>query len=218
MITAIVLASGVGTRFGGNTPKQFIQYKDKDLYQHSLDCFNQVTEIDSIIITVTKPYLQIVQQECNSYSKPTMVVEGGETRQISVRSALLACPSGTSKVLIHDAARPNITPQWVSYLIHYLQLYPAICPVMASTDTLYEKDNSGKLVKILNREKIVRAQTPQGFDYKLIRYAHDLAFKDDRTDFTDDSSLLSSYTNTEIQCIEGLKENIKITYQEDVGS
>lgn len=154
--SAIVLAAGKGTRFGGE--KQFFELEGKPLFQHVLDAACQVIRRDRIVVV-------------------GLDVMGGDTRSNSVRRGLDALPEDTDRVVILEAARPLVTPEQVSILVD--DRAPSTSFVTALVDTVVGRDGT-----YYNRRDLYDLLTPQAFDYGLLKKAYDSGAFDDMTDET----------------------------------
>jgi 2-C-methyl-D-erythritol 4-phosphate cytidylyltransferase/2-C-methyl-D-erythritol 2,4-cyclodiphosphate synthase len=140
-------------------------------------------------------------------------VYGGTSRQKSVFSGLSALASLKPKnILIHDAARPNITHIMITELLNQLNDYDGTCPALCVTDSLRKKDGT-----LIERDNLYRVQTPQAFNYQKIYQAHVSinAKKTMMPNLTDDIAV-AYYANLSINFIKGSEENYKITYPEDL--
>ena len=206
MISAIILAGGSSIRLGGEIPKQFLEINGKKLIDYSISTFLTVKEIDEIIVVITEKYKDKVEEKYPELK----VVSGGASRKESSYEGLLACSENTKKVLIHDAARAFVTPQLIKDCIEYLDNYDAVTLAIPVVDTiaLCENDN---IQKMENRDNLKAIQTPQGFDYKKIKIAHE-SFIGDATD--DIRFMLESGYQCKI--INGHEDNFKITTQNDL--
>jgi len=101
-IIAIVLAGGVGERFGADIPKQFVNLNGRPIIAYSLETFMKHPDISDIVVSTHEKYSQLVKKLCPD----AILVKGGNTRQESSLNALKVCPEDTDYVLIHDAVRP----------------------------------------------------------------------------------------------------------------
>ena len=161
-----------------------------------------------------KIFLVCKEEEINTFKEVFTGIDkieyviGGKTRQESVNNALKYIEA--EYVLIHDGARPFYSSNLLNDIINKLTVHNAVIPVIKVVDTLkVVKDN--KVVKTLNREEVVRVQTPQGFKTSLIKKAHSAV---NRNDYTDDSSMIEEL-NEEVFVVEGETANIKFTIKED---
>ena len=156
----IVLASGQSKRFNSDKPKQFIRYKNKALFQHSIDKA-LASKLFRKIILVTNDKRQIK----NKLPKDVVIIKGGKERSDSSLIGLKYIKKfKPNNVLIHDAARPNFTIKLLKKLINSLKNDKATVPVIKSKDSI--KYKLKKQLFNLDREKSFLTQTPQAFRFK----------------------------------------------------
>ena len=213
MIGLVLAASGTGSRFGSETPKQFALLRGNPLYLHALECF--ATFFDQAVIVLPSTWKEEVAQHIQSLSyrdKLTLVV-GGEKRQDSVRQGLYHLSQAMEIVLVHDAARPFAPPDLISRVIGVTRKHGACVPVLSVTDTVKEVSEE-RVVRTVAREGLVLAQTPQGFDVSLLKRAFAQAEKDGF--YGTDEAALVERLNEPIHVVSGDKANIKITEKEDL--
>ena len=212
---AIILASGTGNRFGNELPKQFTKIGGKTLIELSIEAFDKIEEIDSIILVVTPEYINLAKNiiSKNNYKKVTKIIGGGEIRKDSSYIGVNAVEEDEANVLIHDCARPLISEKIIKDCLAALSEHDAVAVAIPSTDTMIEvRDNI--ITSIPKRENLMRIQTPQCFKLSVIKKAHELS-KNDK-DFTDDCGLVVKHGLCDIYIVTGERSNIKITYPEDV--
>jgi len=118
--------------------------------------------------------------------------------------------------LIHDSARPFVSPELIGRVLSALDTADAVTPAISSADTLVHTDATGHLSQYLERENIKRVQTPQGFRLNTILNAHKMADEHSFTSFTDDCSMVVHFGLSDVKLVEGDPLNIKITYKEDL--
>jgi 2-C-methyl-D-erythritol 4-phosphate cytidylyltransferase len=215
-IKAVILASGSGSRINREIPKQFLELSGYPLIIHTLKPFEQSSNIDELIIVTRSDYIEKTWEFVNRYrlTKVKKIIQGGKTRQESSKNGIDTCGDDTKFVLIHDAVRPFVTSNLLNKLIKALNKYEAVVPVIPTTDTIIETDRKGFINNIPDRSKLWRVQTPQAFEYQLIKEAHNRALKDGINNSTDDSSLLLRIGHS-VYTIKGDEKNIKITYPTD---
>ncbi len=211
---AIVLAAGKSERLGGELPKPFLSIHGRELYQYSLQMFDQHPQIDSIILVVPQQFLS-TEKAKNKSDKINLIV-GGKTRFESVKNALDHLEKSVENVIIHDAARPFITKKLIDNCLKNLLKNKALSCAIESTDTLVVKDAKGNADSYPDRSKTMRIQTPQAFRLDLLKKAYSLAIKESKTDFTDDGSLIHYYGLAPLSLVPGSEQNIKITYASDL--
>ena len=212
LASAIIPAAGSGRRFGEK--KQFKELNGKPLIYYSLAPFFESNSIDDIIIVVQKYDIDEVASivESIKIKKKFRIIEGGETRQDSIRNALNQINNRTQFVCVHDAARPFVTKSLIEKTVNALKYCDAAIVGHKSTDTL--KEISDGIIKgTVDREKIWCVQTPQAFIKKAIIKAYELAEKQSYRS-TDDSSLLEN-AGYQVKIINDSSINFKITTKED---
>ena len=213
--TAIILAGGAGVRFKGKEPKQFLKLGKKTLLDLCLQRFQDHKDVAEIVLVCPKAHLAKAQKIAAGYKKVARVVPGGKTRQQSSAIGLAAAGSAEF-VLIHDAARAVVQKEVIARVLKALARSAAVMPVIPAEDTMVRVDDKGLMNAVLDREKLRRVQTPQGFRASVIRIAHRLAQEDKKTDAPDDCSLVLEYGLAPVATVEGDATNIKITVPLDL--
>jgi 2-C-methyl-D-erythritol 4-phosphate cytidylyltransferase/2-C-methyl-D-erythritol 2,4-cyclodiphosphate synthase len=205
-IAAILVAAGSGSRFGADTPKQFLTLAGKPVIRHAAEALAALVQ-----------HLQPVGDAAPIAAalaglKHLPIVAGGATRQDSVRAGLEALePHAPDIVLVHDAARPCLPPGTVPALLAALERHPGAIPALPVADTL-KRAAGGVIAATVPREGLFRAQTPQAFRFDVLLAAHQAGIEG----ATDDASLLEAAGLT-VAIVPGADENIKLTYPEDLG-
>tara|TARA_B100000780_G_scaffold202342_1_gene143532 strand:- start:1737 stop:2843 length:1107 start_codon:yes stop_codon:yes gene_type:complete len=200
----IILAAGSSRRFGGKKPKQYFLYKNKELFEHSVEKAVESKLFKKIILVVDNP-----KNIKKKYSNNISIIKGGKERFDSSLIALKKIKKlEPNNVLIHDAARPNFSINLLKKIIKELKINKSIIPVSKPRDSLKYKINN-QLFN-LKRENAYLSQTPQGFKFDEL---YSLAIKE-KDKITDESSLFIN-NDKKIKFIKGEKKNIKITYKED---
>lgn len=209
MIKAIITAGGSSQRFG-NTNKLLEKIKSKTVIEHTLDAFLSVREINEIIISANISIFAELESIFKGQNK-IRIIEGGQTRQQSVYNALNACQN-CDYVLIHDGARPMISPELIKKAIVMVQEKKALTVAARTIDTIKQVDENLKIIKTIDRSSLFNTQTPQAFEYNLIKETHkELAGQN----FTDDAGMVE-HLGHDVYILEGDYKNIKITTQGDV--
>jgi 2-C-methyl-D-erythritol 4-phosphate cytidylyltransferase len=212
----IIPAAGVGKRMGLEIPKQYLEIRGKKVLQHTLERLLRVERLTGIVVAIGGEDSYWPHLECARHPK-VRTAPGGRERADSVLSALeclgnLAAPRDW--VLVHDAARPCITPKDVNRLLDLLQSEP-IGGILALpvTDTL-KGVATGEIIETIDRSRIWRALTPQMFRYGMLRQSLRSAFEH-RQIVTDEASALE-LQGFHPRIVEGRSDNIKITRPEDL--
>jgi 2-C-methyl-D-erythritol 4-phosphate cytidylyltransferase len=212
---AIILAGGSGTRFLGPEPKQFQKIGERTLLEICLQKFQEHPAIDGMVLVCPENFLARSRRAAAAFAKVTRVLAGGETRQQSSAIGVSAA-AGAENVLIHDAARALVPAAVVTRVLETLARAGAVMPVLAAGDTTVRVDEAGAVTAVLDRGKLRRVQTPQGFKLEVVRRAHELAKSENFDDASDDCSLVLRYKLTPVVTVDGDMTNIKITYPEDL--
>lgn len=217
--TAIVLAAGQGKRMHTKIQKQFLEIKGYPVLYYSLRCFQDSPLIEDIILVTGEesvPYCQKEIVDKYGFTKVTKVIPGGKERYDSVYQGLLACEN-SDYVLIHDGARPFITEEILERGLTGAEETGACAVGMPSKDTVKIADESGYIAETPDRSKVWMIQTPQIFQYALIRSAHESIRTREMSNVTDDAMVVEQETGIKVRLAEGSYQNIKITTPEDLG-
>tara|TARA_R110002096_G_scaffold436038_3_gene665866 strand:+ start:9445 stop:10824 length:1380 start_codon:yes stop_codon:yes gene_type:complete len=216
--TAIVLAGGSGQRFSNDTPKQFVRLAGRYLIEHTIDRFEKSEFIDAIVLVVPPAHRKLMGEltSANAYHKIRAIVSGGATRRESSRIGIESAPEGTTKVLIHDGVRPFLSDAIIEACTTALDKHMAVDVAIPCADTIIRVDDD-VIVDIPQRAELRRGQTPQAFDYELIRRAHRIAQETgEPAQVTDDCGLVFHHKLAPIHVVGGEPRNLKITYPEDI--
>lgn len=212
---AIVVAAGKGLRLGGDTPKQFRSWRGKSLLFHS---------VAALKAAGAEPLVIVISQDAQEHARAALdgiegysLVHGGVTRQDSVRAGLEAlAKSAAEKVLIHDAARPDLPPEVIERLITALAEHSGAIPTLPVVDSL-AIEAAGLMAGKADRDALRRVQTPQAFRFADILAAH----RDWQgpTDAGDDAQVLSAFATDSqgsVALVQGDERLKKITFAEDL--
>lgn len=209
-VDVILLAAGIGMRTGLNYPKQFYKINGKPFFIMPLEILDKMQEVNSIIITCAVNYMQEYSNYLSHYNiKKAVLIEGGKTRQESVYIALQKVT--TSRVLIHEAARPLIAKDFVQEILSYKD-EDAVIPTIPIPFTVSEGE--GYMTNILDRKKLKNVQLPQFFDTKLLIKAHQDAIES-KFEATEDGILMFRM-GRKVRFVDGRESNIKITSKIDI--
>jgi 2-C-methyl-D-erythritol 4-phosphate cytidylyltransferase len=217
MADAVIVAAGKGVRMNRPTPKQYLDLGGIPLLSRTLQVFDCCVSIDKIILVVPEADIKFCNEKIINPSeirKKIITVAGGPERQASVFNGLLAVDEKKSIVVIHDGVRPFVSPSLIEECVRMAALNGACIAGIPASDTLKSADDSGFIKKTLERDSVWLAQTPQAFDYALIKKAHETANKEGFTG-TDDA-LLVERLGERVKIIRGSASNIKITDPEDL--
>lgn len=216
-VAVIVAAGGSGTRMGGSRAKQYLPLGGVPLIVHVLRRFQECPLIGKILLVVPGGDIPFVREEIiNKYgvAAVTSVTPGGRERQDSVRNGLLLTAEEDRIVLVHDGARPFVTPGLIDAVIRAARETGAVCPGIPLRDTVKSAGEDGMVAKTLDRDRLWAVQTPQGFRREILLEAFRRAGEEGFYG-TDEASLVER-TGRPVRIIRGAGENIKITTPEDL--
>jgi 2-C-methyl-D-erythritol 4-phosphate cytidylyltransferase len=217
-MVAVVLGGGTGTRFGAALPKQLLLLNGKTLVEHCVAAFASVPRIDEIVLVMPADYHEEARKVVGG--QVTAIIEGGPSRPASVRNAIAHVsarhdPAATG-ILIHDAARPLVTPRIIADCLDALDQHDAMGTAVPTSDTILSV-RDGVIAHVPPRETLYRAQTPQCFRLETIARAHALAAADPDFQPTDDCGVVLRYLpGTPVRIVSGSEKNLKVTYPSDL--
>ncbi len=221
---ALIMAGGSGERFAAasdrgadatHAPKQLAPLAGRAMIAWSADTLARSARVAHLVIALpvgTESDVRAVLSP-DAAEKTHAFVAGGATRQESVFNALRALSDDATHVLIHDAARPCLSPSLVESVLDALSRHDAVVPVVAATDTLV-RDYQGRVDAIIDRVYVAGVQTPQAFRRDLIVRAHREA-RARGFHSSDDGSLVLALGEP-VHTVPGERTNIKVTFRDDV--
>lgn len=214
LTSAIIAAAGSGTRMKSDISKQFISVGGIPVIVRTLSAFDAADEIDEVIVVTKSEDIPTILDMTKKYNikKVVSVICGGETRQASVRLGLEEIKG--ELVLIHDGARPFVTPEQINSVAMALYDTDAAALGTPVKDTLKEVTADGFISGTHDRSSLYSIQTPQGFKSNTLRFAHKTA-EINNISVTDDCALCENI-GIKIKIIEGSSSNIKITTPDDL--
>jgi 2-C-methyl-D-erythritol 4-phosphate cytidylyltransferase len=223
-VYALILSGGSGNRFGNVMPKQFADVYGKTILDYCVSNFNNHPQISKIVVVSNPEHIQRTKQivKGGKFPKVVSVVEGGSTRGESSYLGLMEISriekdTENLKVLVQDAVRPFTSKKIIDDVIERLTVNNVVTVAVPTTDTIYIAGNNGTLEHIPDRSKILKAQTPQGFDYKVLLNAYEKHEKVNRFKQTDDCSIVNKvFPEENIYIVKGDINNVKITFSEDL--
>lgn len=221
MIFALILAGGVGTRLTSDIPKQYIEVNGRPIISYCLERFQKHNKIDKIVIVAVDYWFEylsgIVDKE--NVTKFIGLAEAGKSRQHSILNGLKYIKNNGGNeqdiVIIHDAARPNVSDRIISSCVDLLVESDGAMPVLAVKDTVYVSEDGKRITKLLNRDKLFAGQAPESFRFGKY-YEANMVLTDDELMKTRGSSEIAYRADISISMFSGDESNYKITTSEDL--
>jgi 2-C-methyl-D-erythritol 4-phosphate cytidylyltransferase len=218
---AVVLAAGSGVRVGAELNKVYLPLAGRRVVSWSLWAFGRVPEIGTLVLVARPEDGQLVEWVLDREPPdvPVEVVHGGETRQESELRALRRLASriddGTvDVVLLHDAARPLVSPALIAGVLHAAREHGGAVPGLPAED-IVSVDGDGNIAEELALDTAIRVQTPQGFDAGPLLEAYEQAAREGFAG-TDTASCMERFSAVPVHWVRGDQSNFKITYPHDL--
>lgn len=217
MNIAIILAGGTGTRLGADRPKQYIEVNNKPIIAYAVEALTRHEMVDFIWIVADEQWRDYIGQrvlmdKVKGFSLP------GANRQLSIWNALcdlkeMVKPS--SRVFIHDAARPVLTYGMITSYLETAKEHDGVIPVLPMKDTVYLSEDGKSITSMLERSHVVAGQAPEVFVYDKYYEANKRLLPDDilKVNGSTEPALLAGM---EIATVPGDERNFKITTQADL--
>ena len=204
MAVALIVAAGSGERLGASRPKAFVTLAGRPMVQWSVDALRAVPAVQRIVVALP---------EGETAPEGTTGVPGGAVRSASVRAALAVAGPG-DPVIVHDAARPLVTPEAVEATLAALGDADGAIAAAPVADTIKEADADGTVRATLDRSRLWAVQTPQTFRRAALERA--LAVNDDTLAAASDDAWLVERTGGTVRVVAGSPENLKVTTVADL--
>jgi 2-C-methyl-D-erythritol 4-phosphate cytidylyltransferase len=213
VIGLVLAAGGVGRRFGLGLPKQFVTVQEKPLYARALEAF--LPFVTEVVVVVPDGWQDQVETRLRSldWGGRRSVSVGGAHRQDSVWAGIGRLSEEAKWILVHDAARPYVSGEVIQRVVEATQLYGACIPAVPVSETVKEVE-ADWVARTLDRGRLVRVQTPQGFARDLLLKAFEQA-RGDGFQGTDEAMLVERI-GVPVRVVQGDPANLKITWREDL--
>lgn len=220
MNTALILAGGVDSRFQMDIPKQFVNVNNRPVIVYTLEIFQNHPDIDEIIVTCLDGWQEMVRVYGKQFNitKLTGIIPGGKDAQESTYKGLQYLKEKMDQgdiVVIHDAIRPLVSKEIITKSIKMCRKKGMGVAATYIMDTIMHSENGKEGNRSLNRYQIMKVQTPQSFDFKLIMGLHERAIEEKCMGAWDNSSMITNL-GEKVYFSEGSDLNMKINTVEDV--
>lgn len=209
-IGLILLSGGLGTRFGGDYPKQYLQLNNKPIAVFALERLLKEDHYAQVVVVCEEQYQDLFLQYIES---PLSFASPGKRRQDSVANGFSELTADIDVVCIHDGARPFPTAKMVNDVVNAAVSYGAAAVGVPIKYTLKECDEEGIVVNTPDRTLYYEIQTPQAVQKDLLKNGLESAHSHQLT-VTDDTSL-AELVGGKVKIVPGHHENIKITTVDD---
>jgi 2-C-methyl-D-erythritol 4-phosphate cytidylyltransferase len=212
----LIPAAGLGRRMGSSRNKLLLTLLEQPLLAWTLKAAEASTAITWIGIIgqpIDFPDFEAILAQLN-LKTPIQFIPGGSTRQESVYNGLQALPPEAERVLIHDGARCLATPALFNRCAEVLQTCPGLIAAIPVKDTIKIVNNNGFIQDTPDRQQLWAAQTPQGFEVKLLKQCHDTG-QSQGWAVTDDAALFEK-CGLPVRIVEGEETNLKVTTPVDL--
>lgn len=213
---AIIVAAGKSERMGQNVDKAFLSLGAKPVVVYSLMAFEKCADIDEVVLVVRSERAEAARCMVQMFgcTKVKKIVSGGTQRQISVAKGLEEIPDDGVIVVIHDGARPCVTPELITATVRSAREHGSGIAAVKITDTVKEVQKGFFIAKTVDRTKLWAVQTPQAFQRALLVKAMAQLHKSKKI-VTDDSAAMELVTKN-IRLVTSTSANIKITSPDDL--
>jgi 2-C-methyl-D-erythritol 4-phosphate cytidylyltransferase len=213
-VGVVIVAGGSGTRTGGSELKQFRWVAGKPALLHSVQAFMARADVAIVVVVLPKAYAADPPPWLFQCDVDRLLVStGGSERHESVVNGLEDLPEQIAIAVVHDAARPLVTDETISRVIAEARKGHGAIAALPVVDTLKEVDDTGHIVRTVDRSRLWRAQTPQAFPREMLERAH-IAARQSHVGATDDAALVERL-GLPVVVVQGSERGLKITTEAD---
>lgn len=224
MTYGVILAGGIGSRMGGDKPKQYLTVKGKPIIIYTIEKFLVVPEFEKIIVLCPKQWVEhtknLIEKHIAPVKNKVAVIEGGDTRNETIMNAIELINSegnlnDDTIIVTHDAVRPFVTHRIIKENIVAATEYGACDTVVPATDTIVEAMDNTFISNIPDRSKMYQGQTPQSFKALKLKNMYDMLTAEERSILTDAAKIFV-IKGEKVALVQGEAYNMKITYPYDL--
>lgn len=224
MTYGVILAGGIGSRMGGDKPKQYLTVKGKPIIVYTVEKFFVVSEFEKIIILCPKQWVEhtknLIDKHIKNSRERVAVIEGGDTRNETIMNAIRFIESegnlnDDTIIVTHDSVRPFVTHRIIMENIDAAQKYGACDTVVPATDTIVEAQDNRVISNIPDRSKMYQGQTPQSFKALKLKNMYEQLTDEEKAILTDAAKIFV-IKGEEVALVQGETYNMKITYPYDL--
>ena len=224
MTYGVILAGGIGSRMGGDKPKQYLTVKDKPIIIYTIEKFLVVPEFEKVIVLCPKQWVEHTKNLIEKHIAPAKdrvaVIEGGSTRNESIMNAIKLIENegnlnDDTIIVTHDSVRPFVTHRIIEENIKAAEEFGACDTVVPATDTIVEAIDNATISNIPDRSKMYQGQTPQSFKALKLKNMYE-SLTDEEKDILTDAAKIFVIKGEKVALVQGETYNMKITYPYDL--
>lgn len=224
MTYGVILAGGIGSRMGGDKPKQYLTVKDKPIIIYTIEKFLVVPEFEKVIVLCPKQWVEHTKNLIEKHIAPAKdkvaVIEGGSTRNETIMNAIKLIESegklnDDTVIVTHDSVRPFVTHRIIEENIKAAEEFGACDTVVPATDTIVEAMDNATISNIPDRSKMYQGQTPQSFKALKLKNMYE-SLTDEEKDILTDAAKIFVIKGEKVALVQGETYNMKITYPYDL--
>ena len=224
MTYGVILAGGIGSRMGGDKPKQYLSVKGKPIIVYTLEKFFSVPEFEKIIVLCPRKWVEHTKNIIEKFIAPAkdrvVVIEGGDTRNETIMNAIKFIEAegnlnDDTIIVTHDSVRPFVTHRIITENIETAKKYGACDTVVPATDTIVEARDNKVITYIPDRSKMYQGQTPQSFNALKLKNMY-YSLSDDEKAILTDAAKIFVIKGEKVALVQGETYNMKITYPYDL--
>lgn len=224
MVYGVILAGGIGSRMGGDKPKQYLNVKGKPIIIYTIEKFFAVPDFEKIIVLCPNQWVEhtknLIEKHIAPASGRVSVIEGGETRNETIMNAIRFIENegnlnDETIIVTHDSVRPFVTHRIITENIEAAKKFGACDTVIPATDTIVEAADNTTISNIPDRSKMYQGQTPQSFNALKLKNMYNELTEDEKNILTDAAKIFV-IKNEKVALVQGEDFNMKITYPYDL--
>ncbi|MGN1328360.1 MAG: 2-C-methyl-D-erythritol 4-phosphate cytidylyltransferase [Eubacterium sp.] len=224
MVYGVILAGGIGSRMGGDKPKQYLNVNGKPIIIYTVEKFFAVPELEKIIVLCPKQWVEHTKNLIEKHIAPAKeriaVIEGGDTRNETIMNAIDFIEKegnldDDTIIVTHDSVRPFVTNRIIEENIQFAKEYGACDTVVPATDTIVEAQDNTIISSIPDRSKMYQGQTPQSFNALKLKNIYN-ALTNEEKDILTDAAKIFVIKGEKVALVQGETYNMKITYPYDL--
>lgn len=224
MTYGVVLAGGVGSRMGGEKPKQYLNLKGKPIIIYTIEKMFTCPQFEKVIVLCPAQWAEHTRNLIAKHLAPAQdriaVIEGGDTRNETIMNAIAFIESEgnldeSTVIVTHDSVRPFVTHRIIEENIKVCEHFDACDTVIPATDTIVEAQNGATISNIPDRSFMYQGQTPQSFKAMKLKALYESLTEDEKAVLTDACKIFV-LKGEEVALVDGETFNIKITYPYDL--